>query len=80
MDARGTKEAMGFEDDLRRIDEHIAEARRLVQRQKGLVIRLRPDRARGMRREYFGYWKRTSGDWKNTGTASETSKTSGTLH
>jgi len=41
MDARGTKEAMGFEDDLRRIDEHIAEARRLVQRQKGLIIRLR---------------------------------------
>ena len=40
MDARGTKEAMGFEDDLRRIDEHIAEARRLVQRQKGLIIRL----------------------------------------
>jgi hypothetical protein len=32
---------MGFEDDLRRIDEHIAEARRLVQRQKGLMIRLR---------------------------------------
>jgi hypothetical protein len=41
MDARGTKEAMGFEDDLRRIDEHIAEARSLVQRQKGLIIRLR---------------------------------------
>jgi len=41
MDARGTKEAMGFEDDLRRIDEHIAEARRLVQRQKGLIIRSR---------------------------------------
>ena len=34
-------EAMRFEDDLRRIDEHIAEARRLVQRQKGLIIRLR---------------------------------------
>ena len=32
---------MGFEDDLRRIDEHIAEARHLVHRQKGLVIRLR---------------------------------------
>jgi hypothetical protein len=41
MDARGTKKAMGFEDDLRRIDEHIAEARRLVQRQKGLIIRSR---------------------------------------
>ena len=32
---------MGFEDDLRRIDEHIAEARRMVQRQKGLIIRFR---------------------------------------
>ena len=31
----------GTSDDLRRIDEHIAEARRLVQRQKGLIIRLR---------------------------------------
>jgi hypothetical protein len=36
-----TQKAMGFEDDLRRIDEHIAEARRIVQRQKGLIIRLR---------------------------------------
>ena len=33
--------AMGFEDDLHRIDEHLAEARRMVQRQKGLIIRLR---------------------------------------
>jgi hypothetical protein len=32
---------MAFEDDLRRIDEHVAEARRMVQRQKGLIIRLR---------------------------------------
>jgi hypothetical protein len=32
---------MGFEDDLHRVEEHIAEARRLVQRQKGLIIRLR---------------------------------------
>ena len=32
---------MGFEDDLRRVDEHVAEARRIVQRQKGLIIRLR---------------------------------------
>jgi len=31
---------MGFEDDLHRIDEHIAEARRTAQRQKGLIIRL----------------------------------------
>ena len=32
---------MGFEDDLHRIDEHLADARRMVQRQKGLIIRLR---------------------------------------
>jgi hypothetical protein len=32
---------MGFEDDLRRAEEHVAEARRLVHRQKGLIIRLR---------------------------------------
>ena len=31
---------MSFEDDLRRIDEHIADARRMVHRQKGLIIRL----------------------------------------
>ena len=31
---------MGFEDDLRRIDEHIADAQRMVHRQKGLIIRL----------------------------------------
>jgi hypothetical protein len=32
---------MGFEDDLRRAEEHVAEARRPVHRQKGLIIRLR---------------------------------------
>jgi len=32
---------MGIEDDLRRAEEHVAQARRLVQRQKGLIIRLR---------------------------------------
>jgi hypothetical protein len=32
---------MGFEDDLRRVEEHVAEARRFVQRQKGLIVRLR---------------------------------------
>jgi hypothetical protein len=32
---------MGLEDDLRRVEEHIAEARRMVQRQKGLIVRLR---------------------------------------
>jgi hypothetical protein len=33
--------AMSFEDDLRRVEERVAEARRLVQRQKGLIVRLR---------------------------------------
>jgi hypothetical protein len=33
--------AMSFEDDLRRVEEDVAEARRLVQRQKGLIVRLR---------------------------------------
>jgi hypothetical protein len=32
---------MGFEEDLRRVEEHVAEARRLVHQQKGLIIRLR---------------------------------------
>ena len=32
---------MEFMDDLRRVEGHIAEARRFVQRQKGLVIRVR---------------------------------------
>ena len=39
MDAR--PKAMGSEDDLCRIDEHVAEAHRMVQRQKGLIIRFR---------------------------------------
>ena len=32
---------MGFQDDLRRVEEHVAEARRIVQGQKGLIVRLR---------------------------------------
>jgi hypothetical protein len=32
---------MTLEDDLRRVEEHAAEARRLVQRQKGFIVRLR---------------------------------------
>jgi hypothetical protein len=32
---------MGFEDDLRRVEEQVAEARRIVQRQKGLIVRSR---------------------------------------
>jgi hypothetical protein len=32
---------MGFEDELRHAEELVAEARRMVHRQKGLIIRLR---------------------------------------
>jgi hypothetical protein len=32
---------MSFEDHLRRVEEHVAEARRMVHRQKGLIVRLR---------------------------------------
>ena len=32
---------MGFEDDLRRTEDHVAEARRMGQGQKGLIVRLR---------------------------------------
>jgi hypothetical protein len=32
---------MGHQDDLRRVEEHLAEARRMIHRQKGLIIRLR---------------------------------------
>ena len=32
---------MGFEDDLRRVEGHVAEARRSVWRQKGVIVRLR---------------------------------------
>ena len=31
---------MSFEDDLSAVEEHVAEARRMVQRQKGLIVRL----------------------------------------
>ena len=31
---------MSSEDDLSRVEEHVAEARRMVQRQKGLIVRL----------------------------------------
>ena len=41
--------AMSFEDDLRRVEEHVAEARRFVQRQKGLIVRLK-----GSGREHIG--------------------------
>jgi hypothetical protein len=31
---------MNFEADLARVEEHVAEARRMVHRQKGLIVRL----------------------------------------
>jgi hypothetical protein len=31
---------MSFEDDLSRVEQQVAEARRIVQRQKGLIVRL----------------------------------------
>jgi len=31
---------MGLEDDLRHVEDHVAEARRMVHRQKGLIIRV----------------------------------------
>jgi hypothetical protein len=31
---------MSFESDLSGVEEHVAEARRMVQRQKGLIVRL----------------------------------------
>ena len=41
-DTLGSKKpAMSFEDDLRRVEEQVAEARRIVQRQKGLIVRSR---------------------------------------
>ena len=33
--------AISFEDNLHPVEEHVAEARRLVQRQKGLIVRLK---------------------------------------
>jgi hypothetical protein len=61
---------MGLGNDLRHIEEHIAESRRMVHRQKGLIIRVQ---AAGViswdARKISGYWNPTCGDWKNTGTS-----------
>jgi hypothetical protein len=63
---------MGIEDDLRRAEEHVAEARRMVHRQKGLIIRLR---AAGVNtwdaKRYFGCWNPICVDLRNIETASE---------
>jgi len=66
------QKAMGFEDDLRRVEEHVAEARRTVHRQKGLItVCVLRAWAHGMLKGYFGCWSPTYGDWRNTETASE---------
>ena len=39
MDARNSKSHGLLEDDLHRVEEHVADARRMVQRQKGLIVR-----------------------------------------
>ena len=63
---------MSFEDDLHRVEEHVAEARRLVQQQKGLITRLR---AAGVdtwdAQKILSLRNRTFGDLRNTETASE---------
>jgi hypothetical protein len=62
---------MSFEDDLHRIEGHVAEARRLVQQQKGFITRLR---AAGVdtwdAQKIFRFWNRTFSDLRNTETAS----------
>jgi hypothetical protein len=40
-EAKIVRPAMSLEDDIRRVEEHVAEARRLVQRQRGVTVRLR---------------------------------------
>jgi hypothetical protein len=63
---------MCLEDDLGRVEEHVAEAHRLGQRQKGLIFRLRVAALTpGMHKEYFGYWNLIWGDLRNTENALE---------
>jgi hypothetical protein len=62
---------MSFEDDLRRVEEHVAEARRFVQSQKGLIVRLEAAGASTLDAQRFGSWNRTYGDWRNTETGSD---------
>jgi len=49
---------MDFEDDLRRIDGHIAEARRMVHRQKGPVILCRRETSNAAIVEQFSWVRR----------------------
>ena len=56
---------MSFEDDLSAVEEHVAEARRMVQRQKGLIVRLGAAGASTLdAQRIFGCWNRTFGDWR----------------
>ncbi len=43
-------------DAVSAVEEHVAEARRMLQRQKGLIVRLPQAYPHWMRREYFGCW------------------------
>ena len=63
---------MGIENDLRRVEEHVAEARRFVQRQKGLIVRLRAAGVNTLDAQRI-LWplNRTFGGLSNTETASE---------
>ena len=61
---------MDYENDLRRVEEHVAEARCMVRRQSVLIIRLRTaGRAHWMPEGNLGCSNLTYGDWRNTGTA-----------
>jgi len=61
---------MADQDDLRRIEEHIADARRLVSRQKGLIIRLRATGVATLdAQECFGCWNPICDGWRSTGIA-----------
>jgi hypothetical protein len=62
---------MGIEDDVRRAEEHVVEARRMVHRQKGLIIRLRAAGVNTwMPKRYFGCWNPIYVDLRNAETAS----------
>jgi hypothetical protein len=61
---------MSFEDALRRVEEYVAEARRSVHRQKGLIVRLRAAGASTFDAQRV-LWLLQSNlrRWKNMGTA-----------
>ena len=69
--------ANSFEDDLRRAEEHVAEARRLVHRQKGLIIRLSAAGVSTLDAQRI-LWllESTSADLRNTETVSKKAQNS----